>query len=83
MERDLKQYLENLKRTKSAKELSNYFTWDFADDYAPFEKYSPAYKPVLSFLNDKFIDIDTDYSDSKEFEEKVFSTIEIAIKMLT
>lgn len=85
MERDLKEFLIELRDNNSAFDINVYFgSGDFADDYDYYEK-EIKYKSqleVLSFLNDRFIDIDTDYYDSPDFEERVFKTIDKAIEML-
>lgn len=85
MERDLKEFLIELRDNNSAFDINGYFgSGDFADDYDEYEK-KIKYKSqleVLSFLNDEFIDIDTDYYDSPDFEERVFKTLDRAIEML-
>ena len=84
MERDLKEFLMELRDNNSAFDICDFFTWDFADEHDEFVKnikYDSQIK-VLSFLNDEFIDIDTDYYDSPDFEERVFKTLDRAIEML-
>lgn len=84
MEKDLKKVLINIRQNKSARDICDFFTWDFADEHDEFVKnikYDSQIK-VLSFLNDEFIDIDTDYYDSPDFEERVFKTLDRAIEML-
>lgn len=84
MEKDFKKALISIRKNKSAREICDFFTWDFADEYDEFEKNSKydSQDNVLSFLNDEFIDIDTDYYDSPDFEERVSKTINRAIEML-
>lgn len=84
MEKDLKKALISIQQNKSAREICDYFTWDFADKHDEFVKNSKydSQDSVLSFLNDEFIEIDTDYYDSPDFEERVLKTIDKAIEML-
>lgn len=84
MEKDLKKALINIRQNKSARDICDFFTWDFADEHDEFAKnikYDSQVK-VLSFLNDEFIDIDADYYDSTDFENRVFTAIDRAIEML-
>ncbi len=81
MERDLKNKLNDLKLNYSTYEINEYFANDFADDYDFFAKDENNIE-ALEFLNDEFIDIDTDYRGTDNFEAKVFETIDKALKLI-
>ena len=62
-------------------EVNEYFANDFAEDYNYYEK-ERNNTNVLKFLNDEFIDIELDYSRTKEFDNKVKNTLDRALSML-
>lgn len=84
MERNLKfvlqNYLDNFDKYRSLK-INNYFNSDFSDDYEEFEK-DKSNIEALEYLNDEFIDIDTDYLDSPNLDNKVKSVLEEAINKI-
>lgn len=81
MEKDLKVIILEFLDNFNASEINEYFANDFVDDREKYfnEKES---QEVLEFLNDTFIDIDVDFRDKKDFEEKVLETLQQAIKMI-
>lgn len=81
MEKNLREKLLDLQKNVKPIDINEYFASDFADDYAYFEQDKISTK-VLDFLNTEFIDIDIDYRDTSNFENKVYDTLEKALLML-
>ena len=81
MEKNLKEKLLFLKSNCSAYEINEYFATEFADDFDEFGKEKDNVR-ILNYLNDEFIDIDIDYSQTKEFASKVKEVVDEAINML-
>ena len=81
MEKNLKKTLTEFLNDFDAKEINEYFANGFDDDWDEFYSKENV-DEVLEFLNDKFIDIDVDYRDTKYFEKMVRETLEKALKML-
>lgn len=66
--------------SKSPYSINEYFAIEFADDYERLEK-NKENKPVLAFLNESFIDIDTEYDGSSRSDEIIIDTLSKAIRM--
>ncbi len=81
MERNSIGIMRRPKDNFSAYKINEYFANDYADDYDIFEK-DKNNLAALEYLNDEFIDIDIDYSQTDQFEQKVFETLEKALKLI-
>ena len=85
MDKDLKAFLIRLLNKFNSREINEYFSNDFIDDWKWYfnnPKVYPKMVEVLQYLNDTFYDIDVIYRDTDKFEEMVKETIEKAIEML-
>lgn len=66
---------------KSAKQINHYFACDFSGDIDELEKDINLMK-ILEYLNEEFINIDINYRETNEFENKVYEALKVAEKKL-
>lgn len=81
MEKTLREMIQEKLKNPDPYEVCTYFATDFAEDYEKFEQ-DKSNIPALEYLNDAFIDIDTEDYGTDNFADVVKSTLNAALKML-